>query len=428
MKEVLRKLQLAWRDPAIRKKILITFLLIGIFRIFAFIPVSVIDTDRMRELFASNQFFALLDIFSGGTLVNFSIMALGLGPYITTSIITQLLTIIIPSFEELSKEGEYGKYKINQYTRMLAVPITILQSVAMYFLLKNQGILTQLSFFEFLGFVSTITAGTFIAMWFGELISEFGIGNGISLLIFVGIVARIPVVFAQSFSTSTGESTFTSALIVLLFVAVIAGVVFINESVRRIPVQYARRIRGNRMYQQAANYLPLKLNQAGVMPIIFAVSFVIFPQMIGNMLRQSPNSLLVSIGSGLMNIFNSTGYIYNIVYFFLVIAFTFFYTVLFFAPDKIAEQLQKQGGFIPGIRPGTSTVQYLRTMVYKITSAGALFLGIIAILPFIVSKMTGVSQIVVGGTGILIVVSVVLETFKLIEAQLVMKSYDNLQR
>jgi preprotein translocase subunit SecY len=272
-----------------------------------------------------------------------------------------------------------------------------------------------------------MTAGTFILVWFGELISEFGVGNGISLIIFAGIVARIPVVFTQTALTLNTEMIFNIIIIVLLAVAVIGAVVFINEAYRRIPVFYAKRVKGNKSFEGGTNYLPLRLNQAGVIPIIFAVSFVLFPQMLGNFLKYSKNPFLLNTSHFLITTFDATGLVYNVMYFFLVVAFTFFYTMVVFNPQKIADEIQKHGGFIPGIRPGVATKQYLLSVLYKITTLGAIFLGLIAVLPSIVSKATGISGIIVGGTSILIVVSVVLETFKNVKAQVIMKSYDKFQ-
>lgn len=413
-----------WRDPQLKRKTIFTLLIFVFFRLFAFLPVSVINLARLRTLFAQNQFLSLLDIFSGGTLVNFSVMALGLNPYINASIILQLLSAIFPQLEALSKEGEYGRFKMNQYTRFLTVPLTIIQSIGIFVLLKNQHVIGNVSPLEFISFIFTLVAGTFILVWFGELISEFGLGNGVSLLIFIGIVGRLPVVLGRTALTITSELIFNAVIFAVLAVLVIAAVVYVNEAVRKIPVYYAKRIKGNRVYQGATNFLPLKLNQAGVIPIIFAVSFVLMPQLIGNFLRYVKSPAIAGVATFLANAFNPEGFFYNFFYFVLVIAFTFFYTVVVFNPQKIAEEIQKYGGFIPGIRPGAATKQYLEKIVYKITSVGAIFLGLIAILPAIISKVTGISGLVIGGTGILIVVSVILETFKTIEAQLIMKSYD----
>lgn len=428
MKDITEKLQLLLRDPTLKKKTIFTLAIFLFFRIFAFLPVSVIDLARLKLLFSQNQFLSLLDMFSGGTLINFSVMALGLNPYINASIILQLLSAIFPQLEQLAKEGEYGRFKMNQYTRFLTVPLTILQSIGIFMLLKNQKVIGNLSPIEFFSFIFTLVAGTFILVWFGELISEFGLGNGVSLLIFVGIVGRLPVLLGRTALTINQELIFNMVVFAILSVLVIATVVFVNEAIRKIPVYYAKRIKGNKVYQGATNYLPLKLNQAGVIPIIFAVSFVLMPQLIGNFLKYVKNPAIAGVATFLANAFNPSGFFYNFFYFILVVAFTFFYTVIVFNPQKISEEIQKNGGFIPGIRPGLATKQFLEKIVYKITSVGAIFLGSIAVLPALVSKMTGMSDLVIGGTGILIVVSVILETFKTMEAQLIMKSYDKFAR
>ena len=424
MNNPLEKIKFFLKDPTLRKKILFTLFIFAIFRIFAFLPVPAVDREALRTIFGQSAFFSLLDIFSGGTLINFSVMALGLGPYINASIILQLFTVVVPKLEELSKEGEFGREKINQYTRFLTLPITLVQGVAMYMLLKNQQVITSLSFIEFIAFVATITAGSFILMWLGELISEYGIGNGISMLIFVGIMARIPVVFTQTLTTINQENAIATLVILIGMIGVIGAVVVVNQAIRKVPVFYAKRIRGNRMYQGATNYLPLRLNQAGVIPIIFAISFVLFPQLIGNFLVNVPNPTLQGVAQFLITTFDPNGLLYNGLYFFLVIAFTFFYTIVVFNPEKIAEEIQKNGGFIPGIRPGTATKDYLQRIVYRITSVGAIFLGLIAVMPALISAMTRISSFIIGGTGVLIVVSVVLESFKLMETQVAMKSYD----
>lgn len=428
MKNILKNLQSIVRDPALKRKVIFTFFIFFAFRVFAFLPVPAVNLSRLRELFAGNQFLSLLDIFSGGTLINFSVMALGLGPYINASIIIQLLTVVFPQLEALSKEGEQGRTKINQYTRFLTVPITIIQSIGMYILLQNQKVIPPLSFIEFVSFIATLTAGTFILMWFGELISEYGLGNGISLLIFAGIVARVPISLTQTLLTVTGQTFINVAILAIVAVVVVYAVVFVNEAVRRIPIYYAKRVKGNRMYQGATNYLPLKLNQAGVIPIIFAVSFVLFPQLVGNFLVYSKAEFLAKLGTFLVQVFNPQGFVYNALYFILVIGFTFFYTVIVFNPEKISAEIQKHGGFIPGIRPGDATKQYLQKILYRITTFGAVFLGFVAILPAIVSAITGIPNIIIGGTGVLIIVSVVLETFKMIEAQTVMRNYDKFVR
>ncbi len=424
MKKILEKIKQIFNDPELKKKVLFTLFIFLAFRLFAFLPVPAIDLTKLRSLFASNQFLSLLDIFSGGTLINFSVMALGLNPYINASIVLQLLTVMVPSLEQLSKEGEYGRHKINQYTRFLTAPLTVVQSIGIFVLLRNQKIIGSLSPLEFFSFILTMVAGTFILVWFGELISEYGLGNGISLLILAGIVGRLPVTLSRTASVFNQEMVFNTIIFLVLAVAVIASIVFINEAVRKIPVYYAKRIKGNRLYQGASNFLPLKLNQAGVIPIIFAVSFVLFPQLIGNFFANVKNVNLASTGRFLVSFFSPSGFFYNFFYFILVIGFTYFYTIVVFNPQKISEEIQKHGGFIPGIRPGLATKQYLEKILYRITSVGAVFLGVIAVMPVLMSKLTGLTSLVIGGTGILIVVSVILETFKTVEAQLVMKSYD----
>lgn len=424
MNLVLDKIRSFWNDKDLRSKFLFTILILTIYRVFAFTPVSGIDRTQLEALFSGSQFLSLLDIFSGGTLLNFSIMALGLNPYINASIIMQLLTVAVPQLEQLSKEGEQGRKKINQYTRILTLPLTLVQAIGIYVFLQSQGIIADLTLLEFISFITTIVAGTFVLIWFGEMISEFGLGNGISMIIFAGIVGRLPVFIGQSFATITRETVINMLIFIGLGLVVIAGVVYINQALRKIPIYYAKRIKGNRMYQGATNYLPLKLNQAGVIPIIFAVSFVLFPQLVGNFFTTSTNEIVRNIAVTVVNLFDPLGFFYNAIYFVLVVAFTFFYTIVVFNPQKISDDIQKNGGFIPGIRPGSATKNYLQNVLYRLTTVGALFLGLIAILPVIISVIAGIPNLVLGGTGILIVVSVILETFKLIESQMVMKSYD----
>ncbi len=424
MNKFLSPLINSWKAPDLRRKILLTAFIFVVFRLFAHIPIPAVDTRKLAALFASNQFLGLLDIFSGGTLVNFSVMALGLNPYINASIILQLLQIVFPKLEELSKEGEYGREKINQYTRLITVPLAAVQSIGMIALLRNQGIIATLDPLALITMVVTMTAGTILAMWFGEMITEYGIGNGISLLIFAGIVGRLPVAFGQVATTATAEGITNIILFGILAILVIAATVFVNEAVRRITVHYARRIRGNKVYGGNVSYLPLRVNQAGVIPIIFAVSMVLLPSLLGGFLKQVKSPALAGLGVFLTNVFNPNGVWYNVIYFLLVIGFTYFYTAITFNPKKIAEEIQKYGGFIPGIRPGTATAGYLNYILTRITLAGALFLGIIAILPSIARQISGVSTLLIGGTGVLIVVSVVLETFKALEAQLVMRNYE----
>lgn len=419
----IQNLTRAWAIPEVRKKIVFTALILVVFRLLAHIPASGIDYNALKNLFAQSPLLSLLDIFSGGTLANFSILAMGLNPYINASIILQLLTLVFPKLEELSKEGEFGRAKINQYTRFLTVPLASLQAVGLYFLLANQKIVPPLSPLSLLALVVTMTAGTMFVVWLGELITEHGVGNGISLLIFAGIVGRLPVVTGQTFLTSAQEDIFPLVSFLIMALLVIGGIVFINEAARKVPVQYARRAaRGSLVSQET--HLPLRINQAGVIPIIFAVSLVLVPSMLGQFLANAPNERVAYFAQTISSLFSPQHVIYNLTYFLLVIGFTFFYTAVIFNPTKISDEIRKHGGFVPGIRPGEATAGYLNKVLTRVTLPGAVFLGTIAVLPSVVQGFTGVSQLAIGGTGILIVVSVILETTKKIEAQLVMRNYD----
>ena len=424
IKKVIEEFKTAFKIPDLRRKILFTALILLIFRLASHIPVAGVNVAALKKLFVQNQFLGLLDIFSGGTLANFSVMALGLNPYINASIILQLLTMVFPKLEELSKEGEYGREKINQYTRFLTIPLAVFQSIGMIALLKNQNIIGQLSLLGIAGIVSTMVAGTLFLMWMGELITDKGIGNGISLLIFAGIVGRLPVSFGQTAATLDASRIFNIIIFIILALVVIASVVFIEQAVRKVKIEYAKRIYGGKMYGGQSTFLPLKINQAGVIPIIFAVSLVLLPSMIGRFLSQVPNKALSGIALFFTNTFNPGGFIYNLSYFILVVGFTYFYTAVVFNPVKISEEIKKHGGFIPGIRPGVPTSGYLNYILTRITLAGALFLGVIAILPSLVQKGTGLSTMTIGGTGVLIVVSVVLETYQVIENMIQMRGYE----
>ncbi len=415
----------SFQVEGIRRKLVFTALIFIVFRLFAHIPVAGVNVASLKNLFSQNQFLGLLDIFSGGTLANFSIMALGLNPYINASIILQLLTMVFPKLEELSKEGESGRQKINQYTRMLTVPLAALQAVGMYALIRSQGLIANLTPIQLLSFIITMTAGTMLLVWLGELITERGVGNGISLLIFAGIVGRLPVSFTQTASTISTTSITSIIVFVVMAIIVIASIVLINEAVRQVPVYYAKRVKGNKVYGGQNTHIPLRLNQAGVIPIIFAVSLVLIPSLLGNYFSTAKNAFLHSIALSVSTWFNPNGFTYNALYFILVVGFTYFYTAVIFNPKKISEDIQKYGGFIPGIRPGTSTAHYLNYILTRITLIGALFLGIIAIFPTIARSITGIQTLLLGGTSILIVVSVILETVKALEAQLVMRNYDS---
>lgn len=415
-----------WNTKDLRNKILIILGLLLAFRVLAHIPIPGISLDKLASFFNSNNAFGLLDMFSGGGLKSFSLVMMGVGPYITASIIFQLLGMIIPQLEALQKEGEAGREKINYWTRIATVPLAIMQSYAMIALLKNQGIIGDWSTFTLITNIITLTAGTVLLMWIGELISEQGLGNGLSIIIALGILTAIPTSLGNTIQSIDLGATQIFALVgfAAILLAVVISIVVVNEGERQIPVTYARRIRGNRTLGGVDTYLPLKVLMAGVIPIIFGLSLLIMPGVIGKFLELARSAWIVDLGKSITNLFNDQVF-YNIFYFVLVIGFTYFYTFVIFHPDQIAENLQKQGGFIPGIRPGNETSKYLKYIVNRITLAGALFLGIIAVLPFVVQSLTGINTIVLGGTGILIVVSVVLETYRQVKAQMVMRTYDN---
>lgn len=424
MSDIFAPIFKALKIKQLRTKILITLGLVIIFRIVSHIPVSGVDLVALQNLFASNQFLGLLDIFSGGTLANFSIISLGLNPYINASIIIQLLTMIIPSLENLSKEGEYGRQMINQYTRYLCVPLAALQSIGMFVLLKNQGVLSQTTPIQIAAIIVGMSAGTVFLMWLGELITEYGIGNGISLLIFAGIVTRLPVVLTQTAAVLDQAQILNILFFLTLAVLVVAAVVFINEGRRQITIAYARRFVAGREVSGAQTYLPLRVNQAGVIPIIFAVSLVLVPSFAGAYLANLNQPQISFLGRLMSQNFNPSSLVYNLVYFALVVGFTFFYTAVIFNPTKVSDEIKKYGGFIPGIRPGSQTASYLNYIMVRVTLAGAIFLGCIAILPSIASQITGIQTLILGGTGLLIVVSVILDTAKQFESKLIERSYE----
>ncbi|PIU04003.1 preprotein translocase subunit SecY [Candidatus Shapirobacteria bacterium CG08_land_8_20_14_0_20_39_18] len=424
MNKILELLQNIYRTPDLRRKLLYTAFLLFVFRLAAHIPVPGVNIAALKSLFAGNQFLGLLDIFSGGTLANFSVMALGLNPYINSSIIFQLLTMVFPKLEELQKEGEYGQQKINQYQRLVTVPLAFFQAFGMLALLKSQGIIGSLSPLALISMVVTMTCGTIFLMWLGELITENGIGNGISIIIFAGIVGRFPISIGQTLSTLETQNFFNLIIFAVMAVLVIGGITMVNEAARKIPIEYAKRIRGGRMYGGQSTYLPLRINQAGMIPIIFAASLVLIPSMFGRFLEQVPNPQIASIARSMVAIFNPGSLSYNLIYFLLVVGFTYFYTAVVFNPSKISDELKKHGGFIPGIRPGTSTTEYLNWILTRITLAGALFLGVVAVLPSVAQSMTGIATLSIGGAGILIVVSVVLETVKQLESMMISRNYE----
>lgn len=409
----------------LRNKILFILAVFVIFRLMANIPIPGIDAENLRNFFNQFQMFGLLNIFTGGALDNLSIIMLGLGPYITSVIILQLLTMIFPQLERMYKEeGEQGRAKFNQYGRILTVPLALLQGYGMLSLLARQNAISNLSPFSLFVSVMTVAAGTIFLMWLGELISEKGIGNGVSLLIFAGIVADFPNSVRQLATTWDPSKIPSLMLFFGMALVVIAGVVLITEARRNIPVSYAKRIRGMRMFGGASTHLPLSINPAGVIPIIFALSILLFPSMIANFLGGA-GGFLGGVAANINSLFQNP-WIYGSAYFILICLFTYFYTAVTFNPKAVSTNLQKMGGFVPGIRPGSPTADFLKYILNRILLVGALFLGTIAVMPSVVGGITQVQvfQFLIGGTSLLIVVSVVLETLRQIKAQLQMHEYD----
>jgi preprotein translocase subunit SecY len=408
----------------LRNKILFTALIVLIYRFLSHVPLPGVDTTGLQNFFENNQVLGMLDLFSGGSISRFSLVMLGVGPYITSSIVFQLLTMAIPSLEALQKEGEYGREKINQYTRYLSVPLAIFEAFGLVRVLQSQNILSALTTADLTLVIVSATAGSVFLMWLGEILSERGIGNGLSLIISIGIVAGLPAQVAAT-AQIVENQWLIAAEIILAFIAMIAFIVFVNEAERRIPVSYARRIRAGRALGKVDSYLPIKANAAGVIPIIFATSLLVVPNVISQMLQTANNESLKAFASKITTLF-SNDIFYAVTFFVLVFAFTFFYTSIIFQPKQIAENLQKQGGFVPGLRPGSQTAQYLSGIIYKITFPGALFLSVVALFPIILQQTTGIRTLTIGGTGILIIVSVTLEFVRTLKAQLAMRSYDDI--
>lgn len=407
--------------PDLRKKIIFTLFIIAVFRLLAHIPVPGVDTSSIKAYLEQSVIFGFFDLFSGGGFQNFSIVTLGLGPYINASIIIQLLTMLIPSLEEMAKEGEYGQEKINMYTKVLAIPMSFVQAYGIYFLLSKQGIINSLGSFDVVLLVLTFTAGSMLLVWLGDLLTEKGVGNGISALIFVSIISRLPTSAISAVTGILSSNYLQTVIVLILILLTIIAVVLVNEGTRNVLLEYGRSSEKSR---KVTNYLPIKINQAGVIPIIFAVSIVSIPGMVSGPFMASGKPGLVNIGSFMARFFEPTAFSYNALYFMLVVAFTFFYTFLQFNPEKIAEDVKKRGGFIPGVRPGTSTSNYLKRIVSRITLMGSLFLGLIAILPYFTNFIFGPNVISIGGTSLLIAVSVVLETVRQVESLTVTRSYE----
>ncbi len=418
-----------WEYKDLRNRIFISLGLLFLVRILAHIPMPGVDIAQLRTFLDKNQIFGLLNMFSGGTMENFSIILMGVGPYITSSIIMQLLGIVVPSLEALQKEGEFGRQKISQYTRYLTVPLAFLQGYSMIALLRSQGMIGILDPATLVTILITTTAGTVLLMWLGEIITENGIGNGVSLIITLGIIAGLPTGLRNTISLITTGGLDNAMIIglisfIVFFIVSIALIVFINEGERRIPVVYARRTRASgSSYGSVQSHLPLKVNTAGVIPIIFALSILLFPGAIAKFFTTARSPWLAQAANWVTDFIQNQTY-YSIAYFILIIAFTYFYAFIVFKPEQLAENLQKQGGFIPGIRPGADTAKYVTTVLSRITLTGALFLGAIAVMPFVIQNLTNIQTLAIGGTSILIMVSVVLDTMRQIKAQLLTRTYD----
>ncbi len=423
MSKFWQKIKLIFADTTLRRRVLFTGFALILFRFGAAIPIPGVNTLELERLLSGNQFLGLLNIFSGGGLSNLSIVMLGVGPFITASIIMQLLTIMFPSLKEMYQEsGEAGRRKFTQYSRMITVPLAALQGLALISLLTSQGVIGELALSQKIVNLVVVVAGAVLLMWLGELISEFGIGNGTSLLIFAGIVASIPSTAAQIIATFDPSDIPIYLGFLVVAIVVVAGVVVVTEAERPIPVTYAKQVRGNKLYGGTSTYLPIRLNQAGVMPIIFALSILLFPQMIANFFSTSSVEILSTISGFLLAILNNP-WLYAGAYFILVLMFTYFYSAITFDPAAISENLQKGGAFIPGIRPGRPTEVHISKIVTRLTLVGALFLGIIAMLPLAMKAATGITALAIGGTGLLIVVSTSLDLVKQINSQLTLREY-----
>ena len=410
-------------DGQLRKRIFFVIGALVVFRIAAAIPIPGVDPLALQQFFANNQFLGLLNVFSGSGLSNLSIVMLGVGPYITGSIIMQLLTMMSPKLKALyHEEGEAGRKKFTQYSRLLTVPLAMLQGYGLLVLLSRQGVLASMTPFDMFTNILIVTAGSVFLMWIGELISEFGVGNGVSLIIFGGIVASIPTASSQILAAYDPSQIPLYLMFLAASVVIVTGVIVMTEAERPVPITYAKRVRGGKMYGGVSTYLPLRVNQAGVIPIIFALSILLFPQLIAGFLTGLNNATAQAIGEFLQVNFTG-GWIYSFFYFVLVFLFTYFYTAVTFDPEAIATNLQKSGAFIPGVRPGSATAEHIAKILTRTTFAGALFLSAVAVLPLGMQAITGNQALAIGGTALLIVVSVVLDLIKKLDAQLSMREY-----
>jgi preprotein translocase subunit SecY len=424
MKNFLDKMSIALKDQILRKRVGFTILALVLFRALATIPIPSVDPSNLERMLSSSQFFGFLNIFSGGGLSNLSIVMLGVGPFITASIIIQLLTMMLPKWKALMHdEGEAGRLKLSQYSRLLGAPLAVIQAVSFIFLLQSQNVLPHLSSSQLIVNTIIVATGSILLMWIGELISEFGIGNGVSLIIFAGIISALPNKITQFMASYDPSQIPFYIIATVVGLIVIAGVVFITEAERAVPVTYAKQVRGNKVYGGTSTYLPLRLNQSGVIPIIFALSILLLPQIVSNFLSHWTSQPAIASAAVSVTSFFNDPWVHGGFYFFLVVAFTYFYTAVTFDPKMISENLQRSGAFIPGVRPGEHTRDHLAAIVTRITLVGALFLGVIAVLPLIMQAFTENKTLAIGGTALLIVVSVILDLLKKLDAQVSMREY-----
>lgn len=424
MQQITSQINKIWHTRSLRNKLLFTAVIILVFRFFAHVPVPGVDLVQLKMFFYNNQFLSLLNIFSGGTLANFSIVAVGINPYITSSIIMQLAAMVFPKIKEWRKDGEAGKEKLNQYTRLLSLPLAIVQSMSVLFLMQSQKLIASFDSLSLINLVITLVAGAMVLMWLGELVSLHGIGNGISMILLCGILSQLPTAVGQIYSATTSNQWFSLLVFTAVLVVIIGLIVFMNESLRKVPIQYAKRQRGTQNYGRYQTHLPIRVNVSGVMPIIFALSIMLVPSFLSKVMIDSGKPALLEIGQNLAVWFSPTSLVYIAVYFAVVFVFSFVSALIFFNVEDIATELKKSGAFIIGIRPGAATKKYLEYLVNRITVASAIFLGLIAVMPSIVQNVSGISSLALGGTSALIVVSVILETAKQVDSQLVEQNYD----
>ncbi len=422
---MIQALRNALRIPDLRRRIIVTIGILIVFRLAAHIPVPGVDREGLRQIFEANQLLGLLNMLSGGAMANFSVVAMGVYPYITASIVIQLLTPLIPRLEELAEQGEAGRNKIEQYTYLLTIPLAALQAFGQATLLQRSGVLANFglsreTLLPTIATIATLTAGTIFAIWLGELITEQGIGNGLSIIILGGIVADVP----QRLGRLVVGDPRGLVIFVILTVVTVAAIVAVQEGQRRIPVQYGKRVRGTRMYAGQSTHIPLRVNSAGMIPIIFAQSIMLFPGMVASYFTNAANPWIARFANGVYSFFDSTTASYWLLYFLMVIGFTYFYTDIVFQQQNLADTLRRQGGFIPGIRPGKRTANYLNRILQRLTLVGAVFLGVIAILPFLARTIANLQAMLITSTGLLIVVGVVLDTMKQLEAQLLIRHYE----